>query len=89
MSNPSLPPPSHPSLPPNPSSPPQDAEVEILRQIRTSFTFMLKMLTSLRADMTLLGGRFDRLLEMSEKARRAVKEVRGEVGRRLERVSWD
>jgi hypothetical protein len=72
----SHPPQPHPSLPPTP----HDSEVEILRQIRTSFTFILKMLTSLRADLTLLGGRFDRLLEMSERARRAVKEVRGNWG---------
>ena len=68
----SSPPPSSSSpLSPLPSV---DPEVSILRQIRGSFLAILRMVESMRSDLTLLGERFDRLHESSERARVMVKD---------------
>eukprot|EP00520_Triparma_pacifica_P008348 CAMPEP_0118659192 /NCGR_PEP_ID=MMETSP0785-20121206/14977_1 /TAXON_ID=91992 /ORGANISM="Bolidomonas pacifica, Strain CCMP 1866" /LENGTH=78 /DNA_ID=CAMNT_0006552273 /DNA_START=108 /DNA_END=341 /DNA_ORIENTATION=- len=63
-----------PPTPPPRTAPIIDSELLILSQIRVSFNLILKVVTSIKADLALLGGRFDRLLEMSERARKAVKE---------------
>ncbi|GMH61409.1 hypothetical protein TrLO_g8739 [Triparma laevis f. longispina] len=67
---------STPSSPVSPTDPvdPNDPELKILRQIRGSFLAILRMVESMRSDLSLLGERFDRLYENSERARGLVKE---------------
>ena len=53
--------------PPAATAAAEDPELTILRQVRGSFLAILKMSESMRGDLALLGERFDRLLEKSER----------------------
>eukprot|EP00518_Triparma_eleuthera_P002967 CAMPEP_0182454224 /NCGR_PEP_ID=MMETSP1319-20130603/955_1 /TAXON_ID=172717 /ORGANISM="Bolidomonas pacifica, Strain RCC208" /LENGTH=124 /DNA_ID=CAMNT_0024652223 /DNA_START=74 /DNA_END=448 /DNA_ORIENTATION=+ len=59
--------------PPAATAAAEDPELTILRQVRGSFLAILKMSESMRGDLALLGERFDRLLEKSERARKLIK----------------